>query len=155
MKKKKSRPKDVSGIKYELEEDSADIFLRYVEQNDIFDKDSNFVDDKSRKRKRRKNDRKERSLTIDLHGMTLDEARRWIDVKILPLLKEKGVCNRITIITGKGLHSGLGGGVLSKEIHSYVRDRFGNYIVDLEESPSNLCIDGLPIRGHFTVVIKP
>ena len=60
----------------------------------------------------------------------------------------------LNIITGKGLNSGMGGGVLAREIPDWVRERFAKHIVDMDESPAEVQLGGIPIRGYFRVTIK-
>jgi hypothetical protein len=93
-----------------------------------------------------------RDHSLDLHRMTLVEAEAAVDRFLAPLLTGRGGEVTVTIVTGKGRHSGEGGGVLAKEIHGYVRRRYGAQIVAIEESPADLKVGGLPLRGHFKVV---
>jgi len=62
---------------------------------------------------------------IDLHQMTKDEARRGVDA----FLKEAEVLGykRIRIITGKGLHSESGVGVLSACVKEILNGRGYEY----------------------------
>ena len=92
--------------------------------------------------------------SLDLHRLTLTEAESAVDRFLGDLLNGKGGEVTVTIITGKGRHSGEGGGVLSKEIHNYVKRKFGRQIVAIEESPAKLVVGELPIRGHFKVVLR-
>ena len=93
--------------------------------------------------------------SIDLHGMTLDEAKRYVEAQINNVLAQQGK-HTIRVITGKGLHSSdaFGGGVLAKEIHAFVKSRFGRFITKIQESPHEVAIDGIPIRGHFDVSLQ-
>jgi DNA-nicking Smr family endonuclease len=96
---------------------------------------------------------------IDLHRMTLDEARVCVDravTEALAQIAQRGGRGEVTlkIVTGKGLHSGATGSVLPREIHRHVRQRYALQIVSIEESPADVTIGGVPIRGHFHVTLR-
>lgn len=91
-------------------------------------------------------------IEIDLHGMTVDEAQRAVDAVIARL--PRGQEARLRIITGKGLHSGPEGGVLGRDIHYHVATRYRSAIVRLDESPADVRLGGVPIRGHFDVTLR-
>jgi DNA-nicking Smr family endonuclease len=90
--------------------------------------------------------------TVDLHGCSLAEAQDKVDNAFSTIFKTLGSTPVVlTIVTGKGRHSGPGGAVLPREIHSYVRSRYKPYIVRIEDSPADVVIGDLPVRGHFRV----
>lgn len=97
---------------------------------------------------------------IDLHRCTVEEARRAIDAVIGQLvtpgtsLWRQGGQVRLKIITGKGLHSGPGGPVLARDIHRYILTMYASHIVSIEESPADVVVAGVPLRGHFHVVLR-
>jgi DNA-nicking Smr family endonuclease len=97
---------------------------------------------------------------IDLHRCTVEEARRAIDAVFAQLvtpgtsLWRQGALVRLKIITGKGKHSGPAGPVLAREIHRYVALTYASHIVSIEESPADVVLGGLPLRGHFHVVLR-
>ena len=92
--------------------------------------------------------------SIDLHGMTLEGAKHYLRRRLETILQKRGK-HSVRIITGKGVHSGsYGGGVLAKEIHGFTKREFHHYIVAIQDSPHEVAIDGLPIRGHFDVTLK-
>ncbi len=88
---------------------------------------------------------------IDLHGLTLVQALAMVDAAISAVRAENRAIVELTIITGKGRHSGADGGVLVREVHSHVVDRYQSLIESIDESPAKLLIAGLPWRGHFKV----
>lgn len=90
-------------------------------------------------------------FSLDLHRLTLHEAQGRIDGmmrQVLAKLASGPVTLRI--ITGKGRHS-VGSAVLPREIHSYVKSRYGAHIVRIDDSPADLVVGELPLRGHFDV----
>lgn len=95
-------------------------------------------------------------MKIDLHGMTLDEARRHVDDRINDLLVKLNPGNVVTIniVTGKGLNSGAGGGILAREIPEWVRNRFARHILEMDESPADVQLGGIPLRGSFRIKVK-
>ncbi len=91
--------------------------------------------------------------SIDLHRMTLAEAKARLDDVFAALLQRLSGSVTVTIITGKGLHSGPGGAVLPREIHRYVQQAYGGYILRIDDSPDEVRIAGVPLRGHFNVTL--
>jgi len=91
---------------------------------------------------------------IDLHGLTLQQAKEYLDDRISRLLGAGSDVLSVKIVTGKGLHSGPGGGVLAREIHRHVAAVYGHLIVSIEDSPGDTVIRGLPLRGHFNLRIR-
>jgi DNA-nicking Smr family endonuclease len=91
--------------------------------------------------------------TVDLHGMSLADAK--LHLRNLWLELKAGGKHQIVlrIITGKGLHSGNTGPVLVEEIHDFVVSMFGQSIARIDENPAKVRLSGLPIRGHFDVEI--
>ena len=149
-KKRKSLPKlpPNSNVKFELEENAEELFLQALDRVDPKQK----PEDREKPKTIRKGGNRSSQSTIDLHGMTLDEARRALDVYIGDLIA-LGVTRQITVITGKGLHS-ESGGVLIKDIPRYIKEKYGNFISWMEESPDELRIGQVPIRGHFKFLLK-
>lgn len=99
---------------------------------------------------------KDRVIKIDLHRLTMAEAEARVDGVLKGLLAglhSAGASVRVQIITGKGRHSGDGGAVLAREVHRYVRQRYAGHIISIEDSPADLVVGGLPIRGHFHVTL--
>ena len=90
---------------------------------------------------------------IDLHGLTVDEAKRTLDKVVMRALATAGDAVTFHVVTGRGIHSGPGGGVLVSEIHRYVEERYGPRIVSIESSPAETQLGGLPWRGSFRVTI--
>lgn len=95
--------------------------------------------------------RQKTAREVDLHGLTLDAAISRLEVEIQALLQDLSSPVTLKIITGKGLHSGAGGAVLPREVHRYVKRTFGGVILQIEDSPADLAIGGIPLRGHFSV----
>jgi DNA-nicking Smr family endonuclease len=57
------------------------------------------------------------STTVDLHGQSVEAAKRFINDPILPVLH---VLKKIMVITGCGLNSTIGEGVLKPALKSYL-----------------------------------
>lgn len=153
-------PDSGHGVRFELEADAEDLFKTAV---DAMGKRSAPLNNKEADRnshplnpggKARKN--KASPIKIDLHGMTLEVARRYVDSRINGILAQlsPGASAALDIVTGKGLNSGSGGGVLAREIPEWVRQRFAQHIVDMDESPAEVQLGGMPLRGNFRVTIK-
>lgn len=137
-------------IRFELEEDAEELFLRHLEQ---FKPDKIDAD---RPRELEKKASKTRKATkvheLDLHGLRLDEARHRVR-EVLNGLSEMAGMHRLKIITGKGHHSERGDSVLAKEIHSFVLQTWRRMITEIEDSPDQVRLAGVPLRGHFHVTI--
>jgi DNA-nicking Smr family endonuclease len=138
-----------SNVKFELEENAEELFLEALDHIDPGQK----REDRQKSTAPRKGQRRPTRTKIDLHGMTLDEAKKALDVFVGDLIA-LGVTSQITVITGKGLHSNDSGGVLIKDIPRYVKEKYGNFISWMEESPDDLRIGQVPIRGHFKFRLK-
>lgn len=91
--------------------------------------------------------------TLDLHGLTAEEARDEIRQFIDRLLSQTHGKFTVRIITGKGLHS-RDGAVLPRDSHYFVKQRYSDRIVRIDDSPADVLLGGIPIRGHFDVVLK-
>lgn len=65
--------------------------------------------------------------TIDLHGLTQDEARKALD-DFVANSKRRGL-RKILVIHGKGIHSGAGDGVLSGLVRKFIESdkRLGQF----------------------------
>ena len=90
---------------------------------------------------------------LDLHHCTVPEARGRVDGMLANIVANLKAPVTVQIITGKGRHSGAGGAVLAREIHQYVKVKYADYIVTLEDSPADMVVGELPIRGHFHVTL--
>jgi DNA-nicking Smr family endonuclease len=140
----------------EDEEASRDIFLNAMaelEGKALHDKDAAWQKANG-ERLAGRSDKKSSDLSIDLHGLTLEQAKDFVHLRLESMLDELSNQFTVTIITGKGKHSGPGGSVLAKEIHRFVRQRFDGQITYLEESPSDVIVGQFPLRGHFRVSLK-
>lgn len=93
--------------------------------------------------------------TIDLHGLTVDEActqlRVYFNARRVSL---RGKRRRFRIITGKGRRSGPRGGVLVREVYSFVRREYAALIRSIDAPPAEAELGGLPLRGHFDVTLE-
>lgn len=139
---------------FDIEENAADLFKAHVENEKPASKDEQKTTSMPRKAKQKRRRSVDQELTLDLHGLTTKESENVIDETILGLLA--GVRSRISlkIITGKGLHSPDGRAVLSGHVHHYIRQRYAAYITKIDDAPSDVTLRGLPIRGHFCVILK-
>ena len=97
--------------------------------------------------------RKKKVYKIDLHGLTLEEAKTHIEMDV-EQLKRRSNAFSLRIITGKGHHSGPEGGILFREIYPYVLQQFKGHIVRIDTSPEQTLIQGFPLRGHFDLDLK-
>ncbi len=90
-------------------------------------------------------------FTLDLHRLTLTEAQNRIDgVMRQVLAKMASGPVTLKVITGKGRHS-LGSAVLPRGVHTFVKSRYAAHILRIEDSPADLVVGELPLRGHFHV----
>ena len=150
-------PNKLPSVETESEEESRKIFLEAMSKlsgSKPPDKDSHAQSAGGQARGNRSIHAKNQPREIDLHGLTLDEAKERVRVRLLTILRELSGQTTFIIITGKGRHSGPGGSVLASQIHSFVRTHFAAHIVHIEESPSDVTIGGVPIRGHFRVTLR-
>ena len=67
---------------------------------------------------------------LDLHGLTISEASTILDEKIKQCLNDK--VNELTVIFGKGLHSGEKGPKLKSFVIEYVNQKFIPYVIHTE-----------------------
>jgi len=158
--KKPIKSKKHSSVYFEIEEDAEELLRSHLEEYMPPDKDGSKLEPAAQKNKAKpkaKAARKRPPLRkIDLHGQTLIEAQNTIDQLFTELLHGR-LAQRIEVqvITGKGLHSGPSGAVLAKHIHNYIVQRYQMSIESIEDSPDDLRLNGIPIRGHFNVILKP
>lgn len=148
----------------ELEDNAEELFLTHIEQFTPPNKDSkkNYsgepIGDSNTKntvRKTKKSRQQLIDITIDLHGCTTAEAEQIIDSTLNRLREGKQSTRyKVRVITGKGLHSPNGKGVLSRHIHAYVSARFGHCILSIDEPPHAVQIMGAPLRGHFDFILQ-
>lgn len=137
----------------ELDHDERALFLEYLEKIPKNASKMKADGEERPKRKKKPKKRKSEPIEVDLHGLTLEEAIRYIDQFISQYLpKKSGSDLKIKVITGKGLRSGPSGGVLPREIHRHIKDRYFMSIKEIEASPDEVKVDNIPIRGHFFVV---
>jgi DNA-nicking Smr family endonuclease len=155
--KSTKRPPDISSSNWESEEQSREVFLEAMsklEQTKVPDKDSH-VENQGQATKSSKFYPKNRYPNqIDLHGLTLLEAQDRVRLIFESILSDLHGETSVTIITGKGRHSGPQGPVLAKSVHAYVLNSFSNNIASIEDAPANVMVGSLPIRGHFKVVLR-
>ncbi|HYX38921.1 MAG TPA: Smr/MutS family protein [Oligoflexus sp.] len=137
-------------IRFELEEDAEELFLRHLEQ---FKPDKREAEEpKEPEKKASKTHKATMVHELDLHGLRLDEAQHTVREFLNGLCEMTGM-HRVKIITGKGHHSQQGNSVLAKEIHSFVLQTFRRVIMEIEDSPDQVRLAGVPLRGHFHVTI--
>lgn len=92
---------------------------------------------------------------IDLHGMTVDEAQRYVVNAIEEILaSSKGQPVTIRVITGKGHGSRDRGPQLIHSIHHVVESRFKSRLISIEVSPHELKIGNSYLKGHFDLKIR-
>jgi DNA-nicking Smr family endonuclease len=136
------------------EEESARMFLEAASRGPVITKDKETTSDSQTRsgkpRAQKGSDRHE----IDLHGMTVDEARRYVIAAIDSIIAQaKGQPTDIRVITGKG-HNSKGQPQLISSIHHIVEEKFKHRLISIEVSPHELQIGGMYLKGHFDLKIK-
>ncbi|MDE3268984.1 MAG: Smr/MutS family protein [Pseudomonadota bacterium] len=147
MAKKKIR-KIRPQIRFEIEENAEQLMLEADVLEFAGDKDLDADDHGTSKRSYRRE-----VYELDLHGLTLSESQQRIDSLFQRILRT-GQRTRVKIITGKGRHSRANTNLLARDVHIYVRQRYAEHIVSIEQSPDAVRVGGMPIRGHFEVIIQ-
>lgn len=147
--KKNKSPKTTPSVTIELEEDAEEVFLEHIEKH--FSPMKTVEEQKPRAKSRGRSELA--SFSIDLHGDTLSVACDRLRGYIADKIASHGHF-KLRVITGKGRHSGEGGGILSESVHDFVKKQFWDNIVSIESSPHETKVGGLPVRGHFDVEIK-
>jgi DNA-nicking Smr family endonuclease len=151
MVKKKPPKLTPRGVRFELEDDAEQLFLESLDKVNPKEK-LEFEDTEPRGLKAKKN-RGPKSINIDLHSLTTEEAKAAVSHKLDQLIADRKDYE-VVIITGKGIHSGGEGGILIKEIPDFVRRKYQPYIDWMDESPAEVMINNIPIRGHFRLRLK-
>lgn len=151
MKRKKNRPQKLKSLLVGETEDDAALFQAALERLDPHAIKSKLaeIDDPIQPKPATKLPTQE----IDLHHCNVAEAKQIVDQVVAQIILGRGPC-RLKIITGKGRHSGPKGPILAREIHTYIVTNYANHIVSIEESPADLLIGGVSLRGHFHVVLR-
>jgi DNA-nicking Smr family endonuclease len=134
------------GVDFNLEEDAEAIFIKFLEDNEPVASHSDHDQQPFRVPKRGR-------CKVDLHGLTLDEAKSEL-LAVVDRMKIAGGSWQIRVVTGKGRHSGPGGGVLVREIYDFFLKNYGKHVVRIDSNPGDSLIQGLPIRGHFDAQLK-
>ncbi len=137
-------------IRFEIEEDAEELFLKHLEQ---FKPDKPGAEEPKEPEKKASKTHKAMNVhELDLHGLRLDEAQQRVR-DVLDGLREMAGMHKVKIITGKGHHSQRGDSILAKEIHSFVLQTYRPVIQEIEDSPDQVRLAGIPLRGHFHVTI--
>jgi len=155
---KKPGKKKIAHISFELEENAVEIFEEYLDKMDVTKmpkKDSleDLTPAKSPKKSKKK-PANAKEFHVDLHGLILDDAKNRIENFINQALAQTNGPVKIKVITGKGIHSGPDGSVLPEGIWWFVKTHWSSKIISLEDSPADVKVGGLPIRGHFSVILS-
>lgn len=133
-------------------EEDAKLFHEAVTSGKILQKDDDIVVPPSSGRMGAK--RVER-YEIDLHGLTVEAAQRYVIEAIEGILsKSKGQVVNIRVITGKGHRSRGREPQLIHSIHHVVESRFKSRLVSIEVSPHELKIGDSYLKGHFDLKIR-
>lgn len=150
---KKSKKRELStekkgGLRFELEPNAQELFLNHL--RDV--KPSKELAEEPRKAEVSRSVGDELTQ-LDLHGMTVPEAEFYLRGYLDRLRQIPGL-HRVKIITGKGRNSLKGQGVLAQRIHQFVVEIYGPWLDSIESSPHATQIGGMPLRGHFHMVIR-
>lgn len=135
------------GVDFSLEEDAEEIFLKFLEENEP-------VAIESEQPRPARRAMRGGSLKIDLHGLSLDEAKAELLRRVDGLIATGKGDWQLRVVTGKGRHSGPGGGVLVKGIYDFFLKNYRQYVVRIDSDPGESVLEGLPIRGHFDALLK-
>ncbi len=150
-KKVKKTTAHKNGIHFHLEKNAAQMMRDAVASMPAqSDKDRVAKDKKPPPHKQRP---RPSSYQIDLHGLTLRESQQRIDALLRRVVVGKNNV-RVKIITGKGRHQQRGEHLLARDVHSWLRHKYRAQIVAIEQSPHDVKIGDLPLRGHFAVVLR-
>ncbi|MBP9707537.1 MAG: Smr/MutS family protein [Oligoflexales bacterium] len=155
---KKKPPKSTKKtLLFDLEENAADLFTEHLKEldSDLIEKDklnTEFSKSTNQIQRSRQKQAKTQLISLDLHGKTLVEAQNEVQHKIQELLKSSQSGFTLRIITGKGLHSPGGEGVLATEIWRFVNKKYAGKFRQIDASPADVKLGGRLIRGHFDVV---
>ena len=139
-----------SSLHFEIEDNARELMEEHLA---LFKPHVKDADNKACQRREVSKRTASPTIEIDLHGMTLDEAEKWV-IQIISQNPSSGEKRAYKIITGKGRHSNSGRGVLIREIYLFVVHRYGPRIERIEESPDGVRLGGEAIRGHFHVTLK-
>lgn len=140
------------GIRFNLEANAQQMLQDALDAMPThIDKDDN--NGKTNIRKPAKHTTKTAMHQIDLHGLTLRESQQQIDT-LLRRVVSRASNVRVKIITGKGRHRQRGEHLLARDVHSWLQHKYREWIVEIEQSPHDVRIGDLPLRGHFEVVLR-
>lgn len=134
------------------DDDDAELFRKFLEQDKVPDKDKNRVRSKL-PQAIKKTDVAE-LIHLDLHGLNLSEALAEVDRLFSKVTAGVKFEQRVRIITGKGRHSTTGEGVLVRSVYDHVKRQWSAFIKRIDSPPADDLIEGLPLRGHFDVLLS-
>lgn len=140
-------------VVFELEDNAEEMFRLAVENlspGAIAEKEKRLKEDQAKAASGNENSLRQ----VDLHGLTLGQAQHRVKHAIDEKLSATGGEFTLRIVTGKGIHSGPGGGILAREIHEFVRLRFSDVIISMTDSPASVTLSGVPMRGYFDVKFR-
>jgi DNA-nicking Smr family endonuclease len=153
--RKQSSVRKLPSIQFEDFDAADEVFRAHLENGDFLPKRPKETREREKTPLNKSRPaKKDRNKLIDLHGMTVTEAISHLDREISLASNANGGPVTLKIVTGKGLHSGPGGGILVTEIYKYVCHRYGPVIVSIDASPAEVALGGIPWRGHFNVTIS-
>ena len=144
-------------IRFDIEENFEELLNSHLDSMDIEKilKEKHIIENKPHKAQSKKLRRSQETIDIDLHGFTLKDACQYLDqIFVTTLARQPDVVVKFKIITGKGIHSEVYGGVLPKEIHNYLQKKYVDQIIEIEDSPHQSLIRGVPLKGHFCITLK-
>ena len=139
-------------IRFEIEKNAEQLMLEAEEMLEFADKFNEDEEEVAATKSKKRQRHKQNFYQIDLHGLTLAESKQRLDNFFLRILDGKQRI-RVKIITGKGRHTHDSTNLLARDVHVYVAQKYAERIVEIEQSPFEVQVGGLPIRGHFEVVL--
>ncbi|MCY4380675.1 MAG: Smr/MutS family protein [Proteobacteria bacterium] len=96
-----------------------------------------------------KKSQKSQVIILDLHHKTIREARDYLEKTIDRLLMTQRVF-RLKVITGRGRHS-KNGPIIADDSHKFIKTKYRDVIVYLQDSPTSSMLRGITVRGYFIV----
>lgn len=154
-KKNSKKPAKLSGDPYSSEQHDFEQFMEAVENLDsaiIKDKKKKSIEAENPSNGGKAKNSRTENFKIDLHGMTLDEAKNYSVSRIKSITSQnKGKKISIEVITGRGLHSKDFKPVLADDLYSFLSNKYSGIYRNIDPAPMDNTIDGIPVKGSFKI----